>query len=157
MENHHFNRRYIFKRWISHCYICLPECIVWIKKWSYSSKCCDWHHLLICISNLEALKPIKVYTPKISHRHSKWWFFKCISSFKYGVMLDVSMWNFRKLISKTIYSRISPRSFQASSHKLRRDSLCLCRAKRSFEKYFFRLVKFRPVFFGCFSVRRNGF
>ena len=78
------------------------------------------------------------------------------ASNKYGVMLDVSMWNFRKLISKKIYSRISPRSFQASSHKLRRDSLCLCRAKRSWGK-FFSVGEISARFFCCFSVRRHEF
>ena len=27
MENHHINRRYIFKWWMFHCYVRLPECI----------------------------------------------------------------------------------------------------------------------------------
>lgn len=64
---------------------------------------------------------------------------------------------FQEVNPQKIYSRISPRSFQASSHKLRRDSLCLCRAKRSWEMFFFRLVKFRfrPVCF-FFSARRKG-
>ena len=108
-----------------------------------------WHHLLICISNLQALKPIKVYTSKIWHKYSKSWFFKCILQLQIWRHVGYIYVKFQEVNpAKILQNRISPRSFQASSHKLRRDSLCLCRAKRSWEKFFFRWVKFRfrPVF-----------